>query len=561
MAKPPRWLRDFVASSDVTRTRRDQVASDLARLPTSTIGPRTLTAGIPYESVQQKIARLVKAGSKKKPYKEQVRSLLELLPGSTVGPALEALVSGKPGTGLALAAMGALDLVPFGKIGSQAGRKLLAKEIAEKAAQGFSYHPATGRFLTQETGGFAVGAGSKVKRLLTGENLTPAQIEKFLEKHADYFQKNPNAILGGWTDQSGKTHIEPSELFTSRTEAAREGMRRGEQAIWDFARNREISTKPFATEHYSPKSDLTKLETKFAGTGPLRGAERSRTERLPAVHLYRAGARPEPGLRGLTKYTADIPEGQLYDLGEDPMGLLRSGMGGDQLEQAIQKLGYSGYRSGAYPDLLKTFEDIPVARTNVGGLPAAPEVLGAAPEASEIKFMMPDGSEFVSRGGQAPNELHADMLAEGIPAKQGAEESIKEAAIRMPDGRVFRGRDHFAAIEQATAQGVPNAELESAADGFLTSGGRFVNREEAYTIHTGKPPRPYEWPPGLMAEEVNFPGAVTRAEPTGLRSATGLASYGDPLAQVFMDKFGEEEGKRRFNVFMKTIAALKGGSG
>jgi hypothetical protein len=63
-------------------------------------------------------------------------------------------------------------------------------------------------------------------------------------------------------------------------------------------------------------------------------------------------------------------------------------------------------------------------------------------------------------------------------------EEIVSAAVRATNGKVVRGRRHIDAIRYL--QGLPGYEAESPSgedQGFLTTLGRFVGREEAYRIH------------------------------------------------------------------------------
>lgn len=53
------------------------------------------------------------------------------------------------------------------------------------------------------------------------------------------------------------------------------------------------------------------------------------------------------------------------------------------------------------------------------------------------------------------------------------------AAIQLADGRVIRGHRHHDCIETAT---LLNAEKTSHVQGFLTSQGRFVDRQEAMVL-------------------------------------------------------------------------------
>jgi len=64
-------------------------------------------------------------------------------------------------------------------------------------------------------------------------------------------------------------------------------------------------------------------------------------------------------------------------------------------------------------------------------------------------------------------------------------ELILCSAIIMPDGYIVRGHRHNDCIR--TASGIEKYKGEKdMIQGFLTSRGRFVVREEAYKIHFGK---------------------------------------------------------------------------
>ena len=550
----PRWLRDYVGG--VQRRWRESGEKPLQQ---RTIGPQrrgVLMHGEPSQA------------------RKEAETLVSMIPGGESGKQVAL------GNFKAAAAFGILDLLPGGKGANALTRKALAREIAEKAAQGFSYHPASGKFLSAGIEGFAVGAGSKEKRLLTGKALQPEQIEKFLTDHADYFEKNPNALLGGWTDDAGTTYIEPSELFTSRKEALKAGVQRGEKAVWDFKSMSEVP--------------------------------------VPAGRVDIREGREIGGVQGLSNAQYNVPNGTVEVLfRKNPSGELR-----------VENIEFSpgpksgGQREGAIgPSAVRAiFKDLKehTGATKVSGN----RISGARPDREAMRPL-------------------ADSLA-----KRGAKETIAAASIKLPDGRVFTGRDHSAALEKAQLAGATDESLGLAEDGFQTSSGRVVSREEAYKIHSGKKVRPYEWPPGLMAEEVNFPGSVKRSEapaltrgekrrrttearvrsevapaiasgdPTkgwgtlfdykslgkdvlpveqkavagrpvpssvaGMQGYTKAAEkaaemlrspenmrrlseglqvggekwyYMDPLARSFMDLLGEEEGKRRFELLTKTIAA------
>src|SRR6267378_2144612 len=60
------------------------------------------------------------------------------------------------------------------------------------------------------------------------------------------------------------------------------------------------------------------------------------------------------------------------------------------------------------------------------------------------------------------------------------DEKVDQAAIKIGD-QVLKGKTHFEII-----QNNPKIDLEKAADGFVTSSGRFISREEAMQIHAGQ---------------------------------------------------------------------------
>jgi hypothetical protein len=66
---------------------------------------------------------------------------------------------------------------------------------------------------------------------------------------------------------------------------------------------------------------------------------------------------------------------------------------------------------------------------------------------------------------------------EGIPQPQF--EKVKEAAIRI-NGQIFTGQMHFMAFEKARAELADFEEIQHTMEqGFTTSAGRFISREEA----------------------------------------------------------------------------------
>lgn len=60
-------------------------------------------------------------------------------------------------------------------------------------------------------------------------------------------------------------------------------------------------------------------------------------------------------------------------------------------------------------------------------------------------------------------------------------ELIKHAAVRMKNGMIFLGKSHADCFHQAKNVGVPHSQ-KAKDQGFFTSKGRIVDREEAFKI-------------------------------------------------------------------------------
>lgn len=118
-----------------------------------------------------------------------------------------------------------------------AGKSDLPRAMAQKIQEGsgFTFDPRTGAPLAQ---GFAVGIGNAVKRELKVAKaaVTPELIQQYIAKNADYFEKNPDAVVGGWVDEKGMAYIEPSTLVPDLPTAAHLGLLRGEKAVGDLSK-------------------------------------------------------------------------------------------------------------------------------------------------------------------------------------------------------------------------------------------------------------------------------------------------------------------------------------
>ncbi len=158
--------------------------------------------------------------------------------------AAQAIWEQKPGT---LALEIGLAAAPIGVPGRAGGRQAikalaekLAREIAEKG--GASIRMGTHELLGAGSKGFAVGLGKNTGELVM-PNPTPADIEKFILKNKRHL-KGDDVVLGGWVDDKGVAHIEPSQLVLDKDEAIKLGKQRNQMAVWDFENMSEINTRP-----------------------------------------------------------------------------------------------------------------------------------------------------------------------------------------------------------------------------------------------------------------------------------------------------------------------------
>ena len=85
-------------------------------------------------------------------------------------------------------------------------------------------------------------------------------------------------------------------------------------------------------------------------------------------------------------------------------------------------------------------------------------------------------------GEQKERQWHAYMLRIGaVAAPQAHAEQPEQcicAAIKLPNGEVWRGHRHDNCIRVAGRAGAPRDDIANAEQGFITSSNRFVGREE-----------------------------------------------------------------------------------
>jgi hypothetical protein len=89
------------------------------------------------------------------------------------------------------------------------------------------------------------------------------------------------------------------------------------------------------------------------------------------------------------------------------------------------------------------------------------------------------------------------------------------AAIRLNDGEVFRGHRHDDAIRTAGNAGVERERIWNAAQGFMTSRGRFVGREEGARLQREAGV--------LSAQTQRLPEGMLFSEDLYLRSTKGMS--------------------------------------
>jgi len=125
---------------------------------------------------------------------------------------------------------------------------------------------------------------------------------------------------------------------------------------------------------------------------------------------------------------------------------------------------------------------------------------------------MPDetfSAPFLARDASALRQLMAERTRSEFGIVPKPPEHIDWAAIKVGD-KIFKGQTHYGAGERAAMElGVPFDKIaDTATDGFLTTSGRFVGREEAGRIaqSTGQfKGLPQTRAADLHASEVKYP--------------------------------------------------------
>jgi len=167
--------------------------------------------------------------------------------------------------------------------------------------------------------------------------------------------------LGTWTDTStGKTYLDVVVTVPDRLHALQIAADADQKAIFDLKNLKEIQVPPMKTlYHWGRTSELEggvldpeKWGTAEAGAERRRALNYGRDFPMRTYYLdHPTTAEPGrfgPGTRSRYLFEAKVPEGELYDLINDPQGF-RQAVGGDitMMEKAIKEAGYVGYK-GSY---------------------------------------------------------------------------------------------------------------------------------------------------------------------------------------------------------------------
>lgn len=116
----------------------------------------------------------------------------------------------------------------------------VARVIA-KNPWGASVKPQTGKV---PTSGYMVALPGRTQYVTTTELQGPgagALLRQFARNNSDVL-KEPNAHIGSWADDSGKTHLDVALNIKDRAQAIRTGIKGNQMSIWDNERKKIINT-------------------------------------------------------------------------------------------------------------------------------------------------------------------------------------------------------------------------------------------------------------------------------------------------------------------------------
>ncbi len=290
---------------------------------------------------------------------------------------------------------------------------------------------------------------------------TIAQVAQFMAKNREKFairNKNGQRVfsLSIWFDEKNSQTVMDVTLATHNLRLAKKLARmNGEHSIFDLMNFREIKTRLARREsdqtrfvarkrgklHEQAVIDLVLAEegehtaTRFTRYAPVAGLERIEVgsgairtgvpgeeaarlgpDSVPRLYVYINGSKPEPRVTQAApfRYVGDINETRLYNIADDPEGLIalvkerNNGIyDPNLLESIIKEEGYSGYHNSNGREVAAIFDGQNVRALGIENDPTlVPSLLGPA-----------DVVKATPRGAARPAGLGSDILPLGERAK------------------------------------------------------------------------------------------------------------------------------------------------
>lgn len=207
---------------------------------------------------------------------------------------------------------------------------------------GASYNPHTGEFVHGGQGtGYAVGLIPGTALEVPVESFMPGAIEEVVRVHQDVFQ-HPNTIVGTWLDK-GKVSIDPSEIVQSLDDALIRGAARGQEAVFDIAKDDVIpgilKDRPdIATAFIKRHKNLSRRMTELRRVAEVSGL----TETDVALHMDVLMRRAQAAVdKGLVKHPDEFFSKYVskFEFGKRPTR--RAGALSQKVQEAPPKVGVS----------------------------------------------------------------------------------------------------------------------------------------------------------------------------------------------------------------------------
>jgi len=127
----------------------------------------------------------------------------------------------------------------------------------ELGNKGISYHPATGN---QPQEGHAVSLYKEREHSVPGD-VTPTQVQNYINDNRDIFAKDPSAHFGAWYNpKDGKTYLDISSVHPDRDTALHHADLNDQDAIFDFANKqstylKDVPPHEIAAAHFMHPED------------------------------------------------------------------------------------------------------------------------------------------------------------------------------------------------------------------------------------------------------------------------------------------------------------------